>query len=151
MGLAAIAPTLEMAHGPGQTVLEILGARLAGEQLLDEDELDEMSDNMQINNCSKSESENEEDNSVMLFGTLQVIQTGQRPVDSSHANYEGEEPEPIFEDNNVEYNPVLTNFNPDNEIIEAEQRMGTYLESQYSRSTFINPSTGRTNQILVCR
>ena len=36
-------------------------------------------------------------------------------------------------------------------MIVAEQSMQTYLQAEYSRHFFVNPGTGRTNQILVCR
>ena len=48
MGLADIAPDLEMTHGPYQTVLEMLGSRLAGSQL-SEDGLQETNYNLQNN------------------------------------------------------------------------------------------------------
>ena len=64
----------------------------------------------------------------------------------------GKEPESSKDDDNFEFNPNLTNLNPaNNEIIEVEHRMGAFLESQYSKQNFINPTTGRLNQVLSCQ
>ena len=64
----------------------------------------------------------------------------------------GKEPESSKDDDNFEFNPNLTNLNPaNNETIEAEHRMEAFVESQYSKQTFTNPSTGRPNQVLSCR
>ena len=60
MGLADIAPTQEMTDGPYQTVLEMLGSRLAQGQLSD-NELQEASYNYSM--------QQNEGGDVILFGT----------------------------------------------------------------------------------
>ena len=122
MGLAAIAPTLEMTHSHGQTILEILGARLGWDLLsYGEDEVEEieMSNDMLNSNGTKSENEiesekedeKEDDNDMLEHRS--IIRTGPSDANLDEEEEEPEEPEPILDDNN---NLKLTNFNPENEV-----------------------------------
>ena len=36
-------------------------------------------------------------------------------------------------------------------MIDSEKQMGTSIEAQYYKSSFVNPHTGRNNQILICQ
>ena len=131
-----------------------MGSRLAGD--------DHFEDGLQEPSCDYYESSFSQqslgDQAAGICGTetelrqtnkiLTVIQADER-TEIIHEN-QAEAPQPSGS-HTFYQNENLTDLNPINSMINPEMPLEAAIEALIYKSSFVNPHTGRNNQVLICK